>query len=245
MAWGLGYFGQPHILARFMAIRDADEIPVAQAVGMTWMVLGLYGAIATGFTGIAYFAEAPLDNPESVFLNFAKVLFNPWVTGFLLAAVLAAIMSTVSSQLLVSASVLAEDFYKRLYRKQAGPAELVRVGRLSVLIISIVAVILASDRESSVLSLVAYAWAGFGGAFGPVILLSLFWKRMTRNGALAGMIVGAVTVLVWKHLSGGLFEIYEILPGFVFAMVAIVVASLMERQPSEEITNTFDAVAGD
>lgn len=245
MAWGLGYFGQPHILARFMAIRDADEMPVAQAVGMTWMVLGLYGAIATGFTGIAYFADAPLDNPESVFLSFAKALFNPWITGFLLAAVLAAIMSTVSSQLLVSASVLAEDFYKRLYKEQAGPAELVRIGRLSVLLISVIAVILASDRESSVLSLVAYAWAGFGAAFGPVILLSLFWKRMTRNGALGGMIVGAITVLVWKHLSGGLFEIYEILPGFIFAMVAIVAISLMERQPSEAITNIFDAVAGD
>ena len=235
MAWGLGYFGQPHILARFMALRDARDMPEAQMIGMTWMVLALYGAVATGLAGIGYFAAAPLENPETVFLALSQALFTPWVAGVLLAAVLAAIMSTVSSQLLVSSSVIAEDFWKRLLRPQAEAKELLRVGRLSVVAISVVAFLLALDRESSVLSLVAYAWAGFGAAFGPVVLLSLFWVRMTRNGALAGMLVGAVTVIVWKQLSGGLFDVYEILPGFILASMAVVVVSLAGTAPSAEV----------
>ena len=243
MAWGLGYFGQPHILARFMALRDERDMPQAQMVGMTWMVLALYGAIATGFAGIGYFASAPLGNPETVFLGLSQALFNPWIAGILLAAVLAAIMSTVSSQLLVSSSAIAEDFWKRLFRREAGERELLLVGRASVFVISVVAVVLALDRDSTVLSLVAYAWAGFGAAFGPVVLFSLFWRRMTRNGALAGMVLGAVTVIVWKHLSGGLFDVYEILPGFLVASLAIVVVSLAGSGPEEDILALHDEVA--
>lgn len=245
MAWGLGYFGQPHILARFMALRDEREMPKAQMIGMTWMVIALYGALATGFAGIGYFAATPLENPETVFLALSQALFNPWLAGILLAAVLAAIMSTVSSQLLVSSSVIAEDFWKRLLRTEAGERELLIVGRASVFVISVIAVILAFDRDSSVLSLVAYAWAGFGAAFGPVVLLSLFWRRMTRNGALAGLIVGAVTVIVWKQLTGGIFDVYEILPGFLFATLAIAGVSLAGAVPEEEILTLHDAVAAD
>lgn len=245
MAWGLGYFGQPHILARFMALRDEREMPKAQMIGMTWMVVALYGALATGFAGIGYFAAAPLENPETVFLALSQALFNPWIAGILLAAVLAAIMSTVSSQLLVSSSAIAEDFWMRLFRPGAEERELLLVGRASVFVISVIAVILAFDRDSSVLSLVAYAWAGFGAAFGPVVLLSLFWRRMTRNGALAGMIVGAVTVIVWKQLSGGLFDVYEILPGFIFACLTIACVSLAGRAPEEGIVALHDAVAAD
>lgn len=243
MAWGLGYFGQPHILARFMALRDERDMPEAQMIGMTWMVLALYGAIATGLAGIGYFAAAPLDNPETVFLALSQSLFAPWIAGILLAAVLAAIMSTVSSQLLVSSSVIAEDFWKRMFRPQAGARELLGIGRASVFVISIAAFVLALDRDSSVLALVAYAWAGFGAAFGPVVVLSLFWRRMTRDGALAGMIVGAMTVIVWKQLSGGMFDVYEILPGFVFASLAIAVVSLLGRAPDEAVTDLHDAVA--
>lgn len=242
MAWGLGYFGQPHILARFMALRDERDMPAAQMIGMTWMVLALYGAVATGLAGIGFFAEAPLDNPETVFLALSQALFNPWIAGILLASVLAAIMSTVSSQLLVSSSVIAEDFWKRIFRPQAEARELLNVGRASVFAISIVAFLLALDRDSSVLSLVAYAWAGFGAAFGPVVILSLFWRRMTRDGALAGMMVGAFTVLVWKQLAGGIFEVYEILPGFIFASVAIAGVSLAGRAPGEAVTSLHDAV---
>ena len=161
--------------------------------------------------------------------------------AFSRAAVLAAIMSTVSSQLLVSSSAIAEDFWKRLFRKQAGERELLNAGRVSVLVISVVAMLLALGRDSTVLALVAYAWAGFGAAFGPVVLFSLFWGRMTRNGALAGMIFGAVTVIVWKHLSGGLFEIYEILPGFLTASLVIILVSLAGARPAEDILETHGA----
>ncbi|MAM93620.1 MAG: sodium/proline symporter PutP [Parvibaculum sp.] len=242
MAWGLGYFGQPHILARFMAIRDPRDMPEAQMIGITWMVLALYGAVATGIAGIGYFANAPLDNPETVFLALSQALFSPWLASVLLAAVLAAIMSTVSSQLLVSSSVIAEDFWKRLLRPKAEAKELLTVGRFSVVLISLVAFVLALDRDSTVLSLVAYAWAGFGAAFGPVVIFSLFWSRMTRNGALAGMLTGAVTVIVWKQLSGGLFEVYEILPGFILASAAIMLVSLLGRTPDEAIIETHRRV---
>ncbi len=244
MAWGLGYFGQPHILARFMALRNERDMPQAQAIGMTWMVLALYGAIATGVAGAGYFAASPLDNPETVFLALSQALFSPWVAGILLAAVLAAIMSTVSSQLLVSSSAIAEDFWKRLFRNDASEQHLLNVGRLSVFIISVVALLLALDRNSSVLALVAYAWAGFGAAFGPVVLFSLFWGRMTRNGALAGMVSGAVTVIVWKQLTGGIFDVYEILPGFLIACASIVFVSLAGRKPAQSILETHQAAGG-
>jgi sodium/proline symporter len=239
MAWGLGYFGQPHIAVRFMAVKSSREIPKARLVGMTWMVLSLYGAIFTGFAGIAYYADQPLENAETVFISLSQVLFNPWVAGVLLAAILSAIMSTIDSQLLVSSSALTEDFYKALLRPGASQTELVWVGRLTVAAIAIVAIVLAYDPDSTVLGLVAYAWGGFGAAFGPVIILSLFWRRMTRNGALVGMILGAVTVVVWKQLSGGMFDMYEIVPGFILCTLGIIVVSRMDQQPSAEIQDEF------
>ena len=239
MAWGLGYFGQPHIVVRFMAVKSSREIPKARLVGMTWMVLTLYGAIFTGFAGIAYFAEQPLENAETVFIGLSQVLFNPWVAGVLLAAILSAIMSTIDSQLLVSSSSLTRDFYKAILRPAASQAELVWVGRITVAVIAFIAILLAFDPDSTVLGLVAYAWGGFGAAFGPVIILSLFWKRMTRNGALVGMIIGAVTVIVWKQLSGGIFDMYEILPGFVLCTLGIIIVSRMDKEPSREIQEEF------
>ncbi len=242
MAWGFGYFGQPHILARFMAIRSANEVPKARLVGMIWMVFGLFGAIFTGFAGIAYFADAPLENSETVFIALTQVLFNPWIAGLLLAAILSAIMSTVDSQLLVCSSAIAEDFYKQILRKEAKPRELVWIGRVSVLVLALVATSLASNPDSKVLDLVAYAWGGFGAAFGPIVILSLFWNRMTRNGALVGMIIGALTVIVWKNLTGGFFDLYEILPGFIFCALAAIIVSLMDKKPSDEINTLFDSV---
>ncbi|MCA0989273.1 sodium/proline symporter PutP [Alkalihalobacillus algicola] len=239
LAWGLGYFGQPHIITRFMAVKSSKEIPKARLVGMTWMVVSLFGAIFTGFIGIAFFSGG-LDNPETVFIEFTQVLFNPWVSGFLLAAILSAIMSTIDSQLLVSSSAVAEDFYKAILRKNASQTELVWVGRIAVLAIALLAILLAYNPESSVLGLVSYAWAGFGAAFGPVIILSLFWKRMTRNGALAGILVGAFTVIIWKQLSGGLFDLYEIVPGFILCWIAVLAFSYVGKEPGPEIEAEFD-----
>jgi sodium/proline symporter len=240
LAWGLGYFGQPHILVRFMGLKSTKEVPKARLIGMVWMILSLFGAVFVGFAGIAYFADSPLQNAETVFIMFSQVLFNPWVAGFLLAAILSAIMSTVDSQLLVSSSALANDFYKSLFRRNASKKEEMIVGRIAVLGIAIIAILLGYDPESKVLELVSYAWAGFGSAFGPVIILSLFWKRMTRNGALSGIIVGAVTVIVWSSLKGGLFDLYELAPGFLFSSLAIMIISLIDKAPSKEIQEEFN-----
>lgn len=246
LAWGLGYFGQPHILVRFMAAESVSAIPGARRIGMTWMILCLAGAVAVGFFGIAYFEAHPEQaagvtaNSERVFIELALILFWPWIAGMLLAAVLAAIMSTLSAQLLVCSSSLTQDIYKTFLRKEASQRELVWFGRAMVFAIALVAIWLASDPESRVLGMVSYAWAGFGAAFGPVVILSLVWRRMTLKGALAGMIVGAVTVLVWKQ--AGWWDLYEIVPGFVLAALAIVVVSLVDSEPEAAITETFDAV---
>lgn len=244
LGWGLGYFGQPHILARFMAADSHHTIKNARRISMTWMILCLTGTIAIGFFGIAYFSNNPAvagnvnHNSERVFIELAKILFNPWIAGVLLSAIMAAVMSTLSCQLLVSSSAITEDLYKAFVRKGASQKELVWVGRVMVLIVAAVAIFLASDPTNKVLGLVSYAWAGFGASFGPVILISLIWPRMTRNGALAGMIVGAVTVVVWKHFAW--FGLYEIIPGFAFAAIAIVLFSLLSRKPSTSIEKRFN-----
>jgi sodium/proline symporter len=241
-----------------MAAESLAAIPQARRIGMTWMVLCLFGAMAVGFFGIAWFAAHPdlagpvTANHERVFIELSQLLFNPWVAGVLLSAILAAIMSTLSCQLLVCSSALTEDFYKGFFRKQAGQAELVWVGRLTVLGVALLAIWLASDPDSRVLGLVSYAWAGFGAAFGPVVLFSLGWKGMTRNGALAGMVVGAATVILWKEGfndgAGSWFHatgLYEMVPGFLLASVAIVVASRLGAPPSTAMDATFDAVQGE
>ncbi|MFT4955033.1 MAG: sodium/proline symporter [Brevundimonas sp.] len=247
LSWGLGYFGQPHIIVRFMAIRSVKDIPAARNIGMTWMAVTIVGALATGLTGLAYATRNGVEvaDPETIFIILSDVLFNPLVTGFLLAAILAAIMSTISSQLLVSSSSLTEDFYGVFFRRNASQRELVTVGRLAVVLVSLVAIYLAYDPDSNVLTLVSNAWAGFGAAFGPLVILSLLWRRVTRNGALAGMIVGAVTVLFWVFVpvlpSGEALTtvIYEIVPGFILATLATVIVSLMGRPP-ESVVATFD-----
>lgn len=243
MGWGLGYFGQPHILARFMAADSHQTIRKARRISMTWMILCLAGAVAVGFFGIAYFENNPgqagtvSENGERVFIELAKILFNPWIAGILLSAILAAVMSTLSCQLLVCSSAITEDLYKAFFRKKASQRELVWVGRLMVLLVALIAIALAANPENRVLGLVSYAWAGFGAAFGPVVLISVMWSRMTRNGALVGMLIGAITVIVWKQY--GWFNLYEIIPGFIFASIAIVVVSLMGRTPSQIIQTRF------
>lgn len=242
LGWGLGYFGQPHILARFMAADSHRVMRNARRISMTWMILCLAGAIAVGFFGIAYFANNPSQatevatNSELIFISLAKLLFNPWLAGILLSAILAAIMSTLSCQLLVCASAITEDLYKPFIHPKANQKELVWVGRIMVIVVSLIAIFIAYDPNSRVLSLVSYAWAGFGAAFGPVILLSVLWSRVTRNGAIAGMLVGAVTVLIWINYAW--FGLYEIIPGFLFATLAIILVSLMDK-PSESMLARF------
>lgn len=231
MAWGLGYFGQPHILVRFMSIKDPDDIPKAKTIGMSWMILSVIGSLSVGFFGYAYVLSSGIDiqDSEKIFITLSQILFNPWIAGFLLAAILAAIMSTIDSQLLVSSSVLTRDIYQALFRQEAGDKELVWVGRATVIIIAIIALLLSMEKDSSVLKLVSYAWAGFGAAFGPLIILSLYNKKITRTGALAGMITGSLVVIVWKQLEGGIFDLYELLPGFVLAWFAIILFSKLSR----------------
>ncbi len=245
LGWGLGYFGQPHILARFMAADSHRSMKAARRIGMTWMILCLAGAVAVGFFGIAYFQNHPdqatnvAENGERVFIELARILFNPWIAGILLSAILAAVMSTLSCQLLVCSSALTEDLYKNFVRKNASQRELVWVGRMMVLLVAVIAILLAANPDNRVLGLVSYAWAGFGAAFGPVVLFAVCWSRMTRNGALAGMVVGAVTVLVWKQYAW--LGLYEIIPGFIFASIAIVVFSLLGKGPSAAQQQRFAA----
>jgi SSS family solute:Na+ symporter/sodium/proline symporter len=243
MAWGLGYFGQPHIIVRFMAIRHVKDLPTARRIGMSWMIVTIIGAMTTGFAGIAYVAKSglQLDDAETIFIVLSQILFNPLIAGFLLAAILAAIMSTISSQLLVTSSSLTEDFYKTFLHRQASEKQQVLIGRLSVLLVALVAIALAYDRNSSILSLVSNAWAGFGAAFGPVVIASLYWRKMTGNAALAGMITGAATVLLWIYLPITIdgkplsSVMYEIVPGFISCSLVIYLVSSVAPQKDAKI----------
>jgi sodium/proline symporter len=241
LGWGLGYFGQPHILARFKGIKSKGHVPAARRIAVLWSGLSMAGACLIGLVAIGYLPDGMADT-ETVFMVLVDALFHPAIAGVLLAAILAAIMSTADSQLLVSSSALAEDFYKALFNKEASPEKLVTVGRIAVVGIAVIATALAMDKDSQVLALVSYAWAGFGAAFGPALILSLYWKRMTKAGAYAGIIVGGVTVVVWKQLSGGWFELYEIIPGFVLSFIAIIVASKLTAEPSPAIQQRFSDV---
>jgi len=240
VTWGLGYFGQPHIIVRFMAIDRVENVRRAGVIGMSWMGMALIGALGVGLAGRAYAERNGLvvDDPETIFIVLAQLLFHPAVTGFLYAALLAAIMSTISSQLLVSSSSLTEDFYRLFLRRNASEREAVNVSRVAVALVAAAALVIAADPDSQVLGLVANAWAGFGAAFGPLILLALMWNGMTGAGAVAGLVTGAGVVAGWIALGwnavlpsalGGGPGLYEIVPGFAAALLAIVVVSALTR----------------
>lgn len=241
-AWGLGYFGQPHILARFNATRTNKDITTARRIAVTWSFLSMAGALMVGLVGLLYVQKnmgGELADAETIFMVLVNAVFHPVIAGILLAAILAAIMSTADSQLLVSSSALAEDFYKQMFPNTSAKT-LVNIGRFAVVGLSLVALMLAMNPDSTVLGLVSYAWAGFGAAFGPALLFSLYWRNMNRNGALAGVLVGGITVVVWKQLSGGIFDIYEIVPGFILACIAIVLVSKMTGGAKASVMQTFD-----
>lgn len=252
-AWGLGYFGQPHIIVRFMSIKSHKLLPKARRLGISWMIVGLLGAVGVGLTGIAFISKnhIKMDDPETLFIIMSQVLFHPLVGGFLLAAILAAIMSTISSQLLVTSSSLTEDFYKLIRGEehaQSHQKEFVLLGRLSVLAVAIVALAIAWSPNDTILNLVGNAWAGFGAAFSPLVLFSLYWKKLTRAGAISGMIAGALVVIIWivwvKPLANinELFGMYEIIPGFISSVIVTYLVSIFTYKSNYSIEQQLNQV---
>ncbi|WP_236895472.1 sodium/proline symporter PutP [Clostridium beijerinckii] len=241
LAWGLGYFGQPHIIVRFMAIKSAKELKSARRIGIGWMAIGLLGAVVSGIIGLVYFTEhnTPLSDPQTVFLRLGDILFHPFITGIILSAVLAAIMSTISSQLLVCSSSITKDFYLAFFNKEASEKQQMVIGKLAVLVIAAFATVLAYLPNKTILDIVGQAWAGFGSSFGPVLLLSLYWKRMTKWGALSGMIVGGITVLLWIVLGLSSF-LYEMIPGFSLSLLSVIIVSLLTKKPDSDVINQFN-----
>ncbi|MGO1873850.1 MAG: sodium/proline symporter PutP [Canibacter sp.] len=241
LAWGLGYFGQPHIVVRFMALRKPADAKSARRIGITWQIVSFIGTIFAGLIGVAYVAQNNIDlgNPETIVLLLSQALLHPLIAGLVLAAVLAAIMSTFSSQLIVCSSALVEDIYKVLKKDAPSEKVLVILGRACVLGVAILAALLALNPNDTILGLVAFAWAGFGASFGPIVILSLYWRKLTTWGALAAMVVGSVTVFAWGAASGGIFDLYELLPGFVFALITAVIVSLATYKQNQEIEEEF------
>ena len=247
MAWGLGYFGVPQVLLRFMAIRHEDELTRSRRIATVWVVISLTIAVFIGVMGRALYptALATSADAENVFILLATNLLPPLIAGFVMAGILAATISSSDSYLLIAASAFAKNIYQGLFRKKASDREVLNISRLTLLMIAIVAVIIALDENSVIFTIVSFAWAGFGATFGPLMLFSLFWKRTTRAGAIAGMIGGAGMVFVWNLLVrplGGVWDIYELLPAFLFSCLCIVVVSLLTPEPSEEIKKEFEEV---
>ncbi len=255
-AWGLGYFGMPHILVRFMAIKDKTELKKSKSIAIIWVVLGLGFACFIGILGRAYLAAklGVMEDSEKVFIEMIKGVFTQdsnmaLLAGLFIAAILAAIMSTADSQLLVASSAVSEDLYKGIIKKDASEVKVLTVGRLATIGVAVAALLIAWNPESSVMALVSDAWAGFGAAFGPLVLCSLFWKRTNFAGAFAGIFTGAATVIIWDYIPvvsgqtpGTATGLYSLLPGFIISLVSIVIVSLCTKAPSEEIVREFEEV---
>ncbi|AKK02854.1 sodium/proline symporter PutP [Corynebacterium epidermidicanis] len=245
LAWGLGYFGQPHIVVRFMAMRKPSDAVPGRRIGVFWMLLCVLGAVFTALIGTVFFSQNPdiavtdRENFETVFLDMGRILFHPLIAGLVLTAVLAAIMSTISSQLLVTSSALIEDLYMIVVKRQPRQKNLIWLSRGAVLAVAIIGVLLAINPSDSILGLVGFAWAGFGSAFGPIMLASLYWKRLNAAGALAGMVTGAVVSFAWG-MSPLADSMYEMVPGFALATVAMVLVSLITKAPDAHTADLFD-----
>ncbi len=240
-SWGLGYFGMPHILVRFMAVKTVKEIPLARRVCISWMALSLVGAVLVGIVGAIHFTELPLSNPETVFMELSNKVFSPWIMGIILAAILSSSMCAIDSQMLAASSALTEDFYRSMLRRNAAQRELVWIGRITVLLIAAVAIYIARNPSQSIMNLVSFAWAGLGSTFGAAVVLSLYWKRTTRNGIVAGMLTGGLTAVIW-HALGWSHVMYEILPATIASYIAVIVVSLWGKPPTLEIRQEFERV---
>jgi sodium/proline symporter len=239
LSYGLGYYGQPHIITKFMGIKSPSEIKKAKYLGMSWQILSLSAAGMIGLNGLGFFPHG-LDQPELVFVDIVKSLFHPFLIGFFLCGMIAANMSTMDSQILVCASVLSEDFYKHIFKKNASPLELLRASRVSVIIVSLAALLIASFTNSSIFSMVLYAWSGLGSSFGPVVIMSLYDKKATRSGAVAGILVGGIVSGLWPLLNPHLSSILipNIIPGFFTGLAAIYFVSRMTRRPLPSLTGS-------
>jgi len=239
LAWGLGYFGQPHILARFMGIDSIKKVASARKIAVVWVAISLTAAVFVGIIAVPMFPE--IADSEKVFIEMIAEIFNPWLGGILLAAILSAIMSTIDSQLLVSSSTLTEDFYNKIVQREAGDAEKMWAGRVFVILIAVIAFILALNPENTVLDLVAYAWAGLGAAFGPAVLFALFSKKTSWRSILTGMLVGTICLVFWKE-SGLGAELYEIVPGFFINCLVIFIVDKFYSQKDKEVIAEFEEV---
>ncbi len=247
MAWGLGYFGMPQVLLRFMAIRKEKELKMSRRIAMIWVVISLAVAVFIGIAGRALYPTAHLTKPaaENIFITLSTSLLPPFIAGFIMAGILAATISSSDSYLLIAASAFSKNIYQGLFKKNATDKQVMTISRLTLLVIAIIAVVIALDENSVIFSIVSFAWAGFGATFGPLVIFSLFWKRTNRAGAIAGMVSGAGMVFLWKLVIsklGGAFGIYELLPAFIFSSICIVVVSLLTKAPSKEIEEDFEAV---
>ncbi|MGD7002438.1 sodium/proline symporter PutP [Corynebacterium halotolerans] len=244
LAWGLGYFGQPHIVVRFMALRRPSEAVSGRRYGIGWMLICVIGATFTALIGTVFFSQNPdiaitdREAFETIFLDMARILFHPLIAGLVLTAVLAAIMSTMSSQLLVVSTSLIEDLFKIFRKNQPSEFTLINLSRTAVVVVAIVGAVLAINPNDSILGLVGFAWAGFGSAFGPLMLAALYWKRLNAAGALAGMIAGAAVSAVWGQFFGDL--IYEMVPGFIIGGLVMIVVTLITSPPVPEVQDEFD-----
>lgn len=254
LAWGLGYCGMPHILVRFMAIKNEKELKKSSAVAIIWCFLSLVAACVIGVLGRAYFADNILEDSENVFIQMINSVFNsklaiPFIGGIFICGILAAIMSTADSQLLVCASSVSKDIYKNIVKPDADDKKLLLVSRVTVIIVSVLAFIIAWNPDSSIMGLVSDAWAGLGSAFGPLVVASLFWKRANLNGAVAGIISGGLTVIIWDYIpiiNGQTIYaatgIYSLLVGFFISLLFIIVLSLCTKAPEQEIIDEFNKV---
>jgi sodium/proline symporter len=244
LGWGLGYFGMPHILIRFMGLRSNREIRLSRRIATIWVIIAFIAALLIGAFGKVYLHPLDLSAngaQETVFIETLLKMFPGFIAGIFLCGILAAAMSTADSQLLVAASAFSRDIYAVFLNKYATEKQNLLMSRVTVFIVAAVAFIIALDPASSIFSLVSYAWAGFGATFGPLVLLSIFWKGTTRNGALSGLICGGITVIVWKQLSGGIFNLYEIIPGFAACLLAAVIVSLLDRPANPEVVAEYEA----
>lgn len=247
LAWGLGYFGMPQVLLRFMAIRKEKELKMSRRIAMVWVVISLAVAVFIGIAGRALFPDALLTKAtsENIFITLSTSLLPPLVAGFVMAGILAATISSSDSYLLIAASAFSKNVYQGIFKKNASDKQVMTVSRITLLVIALIAIVIALDEDSVIFSIVSFAWAGFGATFGPLVLFSLFWKRTNRAGAVAGMVGGAAMVFFWKlciSKLGGAFGIYELLPAFIFSSLCIVIVSLLTKAPSKEIEEDFDAV---
>ena len=249
MAWGLGYFGMPQVLLRFMAIREEKELTRSRRIATVWVVISLAVAVFIGIVGRALYPTAlsTSSDAENIFIILSSNLLPPLLAGFVMAGILAATISSSDSYLLIAASALAKNLYQGIARKNASDKQVMWVSRITLLVISIIAMIIAADEKSIIFTIVSFAWAGFGAVFGPLMLMSLFWKRINRPGAIAGMLSGGIMVFFWKLVIrplGGIWNIYELLPAFIVSCIFIVIVSLLTAPPSAEIQEEFDKVAG-